>query len=275
MLPSDKTIDHGTLRRLVDAGALIGAEVIGAAGGWGIVINYGRASQTLAVTRGEPRTFRKFETLANYLKELGITELRVHTGEFEAGTADGPSDKRRALASERMKRAHEAAAYDQWFRAQVQASIDAPRPNVPDVGVRATFAAKREALRARAWCSAGQAIQGPEDDEGRNIRHRDLVKALKWRPMAIADRDTIMEHIAADNATAAVELDAEFEAHADHACRTPTLYKPGRIKGTREIVVHPNDVMIYRVEAAAIVIVRVLHAAQQWPTAGARKGKGE
>ncbi len=102
------------------------------------------------MTRGEPRTFRKFETLASYLKELGITELRVHTGEFKAGTADGPSDKRRALASARMKRAHEAAAYDKWFRAQVQASIDDPRPNVPDAGVRATFAAKREALRARA-----------------------------------------------------------------------------------------------------------------------------
>ena len=150
MLSSDKTIDHGTLRRLVDAGATVGAEVVGGAGGWGIVINYGRASQTLAVTRGEPRTFRKFETLASYLKELGITDLRVHTAEFEAGTADKPSDKRRELASDRMKRAHQAAAYDKWFRSQVQASIDDPRPNVPDAEVSAMFAAKREAMRARA-----------------------------------------------------------------------------------------------------------------------------
>lgn len=154
MLSSDKTIDHGTLRRLVEAGATVGAEVVGGAGGWGIVINYGRASQTLAVTRGEPRTFRKFETLASYLKELGITDLRVHTAEFEATAADKPTDKRRELASERMKRAHEAAAYDKWFRAQVQASIDDPRPNVPDRDARAEFAAKREALRTRA--AAGQ-----------------------------------------------------------------------------------------------------------------------
>jgi hypothetical protein len=145
----DKTIDHGTLRRLVDAGAPIGAEVVGAAGGWGVVINYGRASQTLAVTRGEPRTFRKFETLASYLKELGITDLRVHTAEFEVANVDKPSDKRSELAAERMKRAHEAAAYDKWFRAQVQASIDDPRPNVSDSEARAMFAAKREELRAR------------------------------------------------------------------------------------------------------------------------------
>ena len=74
MQTPEKTIDHGTLRRLVDAGANVGAEVVGAAGGWGVVINYGRASQTLAATRGKPRTFRQFETLASYLKELGIVE---------------------------------------------------------------------------------------------------------------------------------------------------------------------------------------------------------
>ena len=154
-MPSpEKTIDHGTLRRLVDSGASIGAEVVGAAGGWGVVINYGRASQTLAVTRGEPRTFRKFETLASYLKELGIIDLRVHTAEFEAVDAARPTDKRRELASDRMRRAHEAAAYDKWFRAQVQASIDDPRPNVSDATARAEFAAKREALRVRVAQSA-------------------------------------------------------------------------------------------------------------------------
>jgi addiction module RelE/StbE family toxin len=83
--------------------------------------------------------------------------------------------------------------------------------------------------------------------------------------MALADRNAIMEHIAEDNLTAALELDEDFEAHADRACKTPTLYKPGRMKGTREIVVHPNYVMVYQVEPATIVILRVLHAAQQWP----------
>ena len=39
MQAPEKTIDHGTLRRLVKAGARVGAEVIGAAGGWSVVIN--------------------------------------------------------------------------------------------------------------------------------------------------------------------------------------------------------------------------------------------
>ena len=147
----EKTIDHGTLRRLVDAGAHVGAEVVGGAGGWGVVINYGRASQTLAATRGTPRTWRQFETLAGYLKDLGIVEYRVNTAEFEPGTAAArPDDKRSATASERMKRAHQAAAYDTWFREQVQASIDDPRPSVDDQAARKDFAAKRAALAKRA-----------------------------------------------------------------------------------------------------------------------------
>ena len=147
----DKTIDHSTLRRLVDAGANVGAEVVGAAGGWGVVINYGRASQTLAATRGKPRMFRQFETLAGYLKDLGITEYRVNAAEFDAGAgATNPTDKRSATASERMKRAHQAAAYDTWFREQVQAAIDDPQPSVDDQEVRKQFAAKRAALVKRA-----------------------------------------------------------------------------------------------------------------------------
>ena len=151
MQPPDKTIDHSSLRRLVDAGANVGAEVVGGAGGWGVVISYGRVSQTLAATRGSPRTWRQFETLAVYLKELGIVEYRVNTGEFARGAAAGkPVDKRSTTASERMKRAHQAAARDIWFREQVQASIDDPRPSVDDQAVKKEFAAKRPALAKRA-----------------------------------------------------------------------------------------------------------------------------
>ena len=95
------------------------------------------------------------------------------------------------------------------------------------------------------------------------------MKALAWRPMALADRGAIMARVAEDNPAAALDLDADFEMHADRACTTPTLYKPCRVKGTREIVVRANYVMVYQVESAAVVILRVLHAAQQWPLANA------
>ena len=50
---------------------------------------------------------------------------------------------------ETLARSYEAAAYDNWFRAQVQASLNDPRPSIPDTEVKAHFVAKRDALRKR------------------------------------------------------------------------------------------------------------------------------
>jgi addiction module RelE/StbE family toxin len=83
--------------------------------------------------------------------------------------------------------------------------------------------------------------------------------------MALADRDAIMVYIAQDNPAAAIDLDLEFEAKAENARLRPKLHKAGRVKGTREIVVRPNDVMVYRITGDLVEMLRVLHAAQQWP----------
>ncbi len=74
-----------------------------------------------------------------------------------------------------------------------------------------------------------------------------------------------MSYIAVDNLPAAIELDLEFEAKAEIARQRPTLYKAGRMPGTRELVVRPNYVMVYRVLPDAVEMLRVLHATQQWP----------
>ena len=88
---------------------------------------------------------------------------------------------------------------------------------------------------------------------------------LTWRPLALTDRDAIMDCIARDNPSAAIDLDLEFEAKAENARMRPKLYKAGRVKGTREIVVRPNYVLVYRVVGNVVDVLRVLHAAQQWP----------
>ena len=50
--------------------------------------------------------------------------------------------------------AEEAAAYDRWFRAQVQESIDDPRPSIPHDQVmaqmRAIIASKRKNARSNS-----------------------------------------------------------------------------------------------------------------------------
>lgn len=154
MATVNKTIDHGTLRRMVEEGASPGAEVVGQAGGWGVVISLGRAKQTLVAQRGQPRTFRKFETVAGYLKDLGITDLRVQTGGFTSLVAEKSPDARGELAAQRMRAAHAAAAHDRWFRDQVEqalaesSSSDAA-PSVSHEAAKANMARQREMLRAR------------------------------------------------------------------------------------------------------------------------------
>jgi len=74
-----------------------------------------------------------------------------------------------------------------------------------------------------------------------------------------------MAYIAGDHVQAAIDLDMAFEDHAERARLNPKLYKPGRVPGTREIVVRPNYVMVYRELAGSVEVLRVLHAAQQWP----------
>ena len=88
---------------------------------------------------------------------------------------------------------------------------------------------------------------------------------LVWRPLALTDRDAIMDYIAEDNPTAALTLDDDFEAKAEQARQHPKLYKAGRVPGTREIVVLPNYLMVYHVKGNELTILRVLHARQQWP----------
>jgi hypothetical protein len=147
MATTTQTIDHTTLARLVEAGAVRGADVIGQPGGWGVVVKYGMTERALAVRRGQVRIFRRFESLVSYLKDLGLSRYTVDASGYAPGTAPAVA---RPDSAERLKRAHEAAEHDRWFRAQVQAALDDPRPAVPHEEIKAAWAAKRADLRARA-----------------------------------------------------------------------------------------------------------------------------
>lgn len=81
---------------------------------------------------------------------------------------------------------------------------------------------------------------------------------VRWRPAAQVDRDAILDYIAQDNPRAALELDEAFMDKARAAAQRPRLYRAERVRGTREVVVRPNYVMVYRIEGEGIEILRVL-----------------
>jgi addiction module RelE/StbE family toxin len=91
------------------------------------------------------------------------------------------------------------------------------------------------------------------------------VLVLEWREAASADLLAIVEYISDDTPDAAQRLKDDIEAKAANLLEHPMLYRAGRVSGTREMVVRSSYVVIYTEDAHAVVILRVLHAAQQWP----------
>jgi len=86
-----------------------------------------------------------------------------------------------------------------------------------------------------------------------------------WNLQAQEDVDDIFTYISARNRAAAERLAEEIEASALILSEHPYLYKLShRIPGCREIVVHSNYIVIYRVEADCVRVVRVVHGSRMY-----------
>jgi len=84
-----------------------------------------------------------------------------------------------------------------------------------------------------------------------------------WRAKALADVSRIVRYIATDNPVAAKRVGRELLLAGDSLVIFPRRGRPGREAGTRELVVMPPYLIVYRVSGADLVtILRVWHAAQ-------------
>jgi hypothetical protein len=151
---AEEAIDHKTLAKLVESGTVRAARVISQAGGWGIIVTCGKTARPLAAQRGKVRLFSKLETVAVYLRGIGIPRFDVDVVDYD------PERARRARPdrSEALKQAHEAAAYAKWFRDQVQVALDDPRPSMPNEEVSARWAKKRAQLVKKAKGAQGAKV---------------------------------------------------------------------------------------------------------------------
>lgn len=61
-------------------------------------------------------------------------------------------------------------------------------------------------------------------------------------------------------------MDELFSERAHGLVRHPAIGRPGRVSSTRELVVHPNYVLIYDIMGDDVRILRLLHARRQWPS---------
>jgi hypothetical protein len=143
------TIDTAIAKRMVEAQAIRTASIIGQPGGWSVMLKVGMLEKALGAQRTDaPRLWKSLDRCVDYLKnELHIARFDMldASGFSPAPTAGSAKNN----AAERMREAHQAAAYTKWLKAEIQEAIDDPRPSVPNNEVKQRFAKKREALRKR------------------------------------------------------------------------------------------------------------------------------
>lgn len=88
---------------------------------------------------------------------------------------------------------------------------------------------------------------------------------VRWLRRALVDLDSAEAWIMRENPAAAetvLRIVRAVSLLQDH----PALGRPGRVPGTRELVVPETKFLVpYRVREGVIEILRVYHAARRWP----------
>lgn len=88
----------------------------------------------------EPRRFASIAAALNVLRDVGIT-----IGKFDAREWD-PSEREPAKRTENrgqaLRKAHEAAAYNEWLAAEIQEAVEDSRPSIPHDEVRSRMDAR-------------------------------------------------------------------------------------------------------------------------------------
>lgn len=89
---------------------------------------------------------------------------------------------------------------------------------------------------------------------------------IRWLEDALADLDDVYGYVAADNPQAAERIFRRIRDAVRSLAEQPNRGRPGRVPGTRELVVTGTPYLLpYRVREQAIEVLRVYHGARQWP----------
>lgn len=89
---------------------------------------------------------------------------------------------------------------------------------------------------------------------------------ITWRDRALDDLEEARRYIAAHDPEAAARIRERIFSAVGNLAMVPQLGRAGRVAETRELVIpHTPYTVAYAVIAGGIVILDVLHGAQEWP----------
>jgi addiction module RelE/StbE family toxin len=91
-------------------------------------------------------------------------------------------------------------------------------------------------------------------------------RRLEYAPRYFRRLEDIRERIAVDNPTAARRIVERIRAAVTRLAVSSALGRPGRVVGTRELVISGTPYIVpYRVKGDIVQIITILHGAQRWP----------
>lgn len=86
--------------------------------------------------------------------------------------------------------------------------------------------------------------------------------SIKWTKGALRSADEIAEFIARHSPVRALSFVMELQEAVNKLQSHPGMGRAGRVPGTRELVLHKNDIAIYRMRDDDIEILRLHHVAR-------------
>jgi toxin ParE1/3/4 len=93
-----------------------------------------------------------------------------------------------------------------------------------------------------------------------------LKARVRWTEKALQYLEAAVLYVAEDSPQAAEALARKVHVSVAALSQHPEVGRPGRCKGTRELVISGTPYIIpYRVRGDQIEILRVLHGARKWP----------
>ena len=91
---------------------------------------------------------------------------------------------------------------------------------------------------------------------------------VRYTRQALADLDEARAYIALDRPAAAHAISRRIREAITGLAQYPERGRPGRVAGTRELVIPKTPFIVaYRVASGHVDVLANMHAARQWPSA--------
>jgi toxin ParE1/3/4 len=89
---------------------------------------------------------------------------------------------------------------------------------------------------------------------------------VRWTRKALKNLADEAEYVSRDSPQSSAKIADRIQKLIEHLVNDPSLGRPGRVPGTRELVVTGTPYLIpYRVRENRIEILRVFHASRKFP----------